>query len=187
MFKSRMPIYLLCGFLLGVLGAYGQGQQQEPRFLGPTASLYGNTGLWKVLSPQTLAPGNAAFSVWYDRIYRDPGFLTISTVGVGGAVGLNSWFEVGANFEINRRILMRSFEHVSFGQQSLGLFGSQTPGSLPSLGELVGGSKLMPQSQGCDQRTVTGHCRVDDLDRTPPCHREFCLQSSRESLFVSDF
>ena len=144
--KKGTSLILLCGFLLSTASAQAQGQgQDEPRFLGPAASVHGTTGLWRVVSPQVLPRGQAAFSVWYDRMFRDPGALTISTVGVGGAIGVTDWFELGANWEINRRILMRQFEETSFGQQSLGLFGSQVPGSPPGFGELAGGSNLMPQ------------------------------------------
>jgi hypothetical protein len=154
MLMKRVALLLmLCGAGWSAAEAQGQGQQQESRFLRPTASLHGNTGLWRVVSPQTLPPGQAAFSVWYDRMFRDPGALTTSAVGVGGAVGLTDWFEFGANWEINRRILMRQFEETSFGQQSLGLFGTQTPNAPPTLGQLAPGSNVMPQLRSPATRT----------------------------------
>src|SRR5687768_17136403 len=85
MLKRLLAALLLCGVVWSAVAAQGQ---DAPRFLEPTASLHGNTGLWNVVSPQTLPPGQAAFSVWYDRMFRDPGALTTSAVGVGGAVGL---------------------------------------------------------------------------------------------------
>ncbi len=144
MFMRRMRIFIAAGFLLAAVGAPAQ-QQEESRFLQPNASLYGVTGLWKTLVPETLPPGQASFSVWYDRINRNPGFLTISTVGVGGAVGITRHLEFGVNFEINRRILVRRADQLSFGQQQLGFFGNRTPGSPPTLAELMPGSTLMPQ------------------------------------------
>ena len=144
MFKSRMWIFLVCGFLLGAIGAQAQTQKQPP-FLRPTASLYGSTGYWKTLTPDSLPSGQASFSVWYDRINPNPGHLTVSTVGVGGAVGLTDWLEFGANFEINRRVLVRRANQLSFGQQQLGFFGNNTPGSPPLPSELMPGSSMMPQ------------------------------------------
>ncbi|MGH9785947.1 MAG: hypothetical protein ACRD88_17385, partial [Terriglobia bacterium] len=153
MWTMRMPVILLCGILLSAAGAQAQGQQQEAQFLGPTASIHGATGLWRVVSPQVVGRGNAAFSVWYDRMFRDPGALTISTVGVGGAVGLTDWFEFSLKWDINRRILMRDTEELSFGQQRLGFFGNQTPGSPPTFFELAGGSNRMPQLRSPATRT----------------------------------
>jgi len=155
MLMRRFALLLLMGGL-GSTTAMAQAQAGGGTgALQPVASVHGNTGLWRVLSPQTLPPGQAAFSVWYDRMFRDPGALTISTVGVGGAVGLTDWFEFGANWQINRRILMRQFEETSFGQQSLGLFGNQTPNSPPTFGELVSGSTIMPQLRSPATRTGT--------------------------------
>jgi hypothetical protein len=86
------------------------------------ASLSGNTGLWKVLTPTNLPKGGVAVSVWLDRINRNPGQLTITTFGFGGSTGLNNWLELGINFEVNRRILVRRADQLSLGQQRLGLF-----------------------------------------------------------------
>ena len=131
-------------FLMAAVGAHGQAQQDSP-YLKPTASLHGNTGLWKVLSADTLPPGQLGLSVWYDRIGRNPGDLTISTIGFGGAVGITDWLEFGANFELNRRVLVRRANQLGFGQQALGFFGNQTPGSAPLASELMPGSTMMPQ------------------------------------------
>ncbi|MBI4458991.1 MAG: OmpA family protein [Acidobacteria bacterium] len=129
-------------FLCGLLILTSVAQAQESRYLQPTASLYGNTGLWKVLSPDTLPPGQAAFSVWYDRISRNPGWLTISTIGVGGSAGLTDWLEFGASFDINRRVLVRRQNQLSFGQQQLGFFGNKTAGSAPLASELMTGTQI---------------------------------------------
>ena len=142
-------------------GAYAQSQPQseeDMRFLQPTASLSGNTGLWKVLTPTNLPKGGVAVSVWLDRINRNPGQLTISTFGFGGSAGLNNWLELGVNFEVNRRILVRRSDQLSLGQQQLGLFGAQVPGATPTLGELMPGSTLMPQlrSPATTTGTLTG-------------------------------
>jgi hypothetical protein len=110
-----------------------------------TASVLGNTGLWKVLTPDALEAGKVSASVWYDRINRNPGSLTVSTTGLSAAVGIGRRFELGASFEANKRVLVRRQEQLSFGQQALGFFGNKTPGSLPLPGELMPGSSLLPQ------------------------------------------
>jgi len=151
--KSKMMILMLFSFLLAAMCVHAQNGS-EMRFLQPTASLTGNTGLWKIQSPINLPPGQGAFSVWADRINRNPGQLTITTYGFGGSVGLTKWLEFGANFEVNRRVLVRRFEELSLGQQQLGFFGSKVPGATPLLTELVPGSNLLPQLR--DPATPTG-------------------------------
>ncbi|MBI4459576.1 MAG: hypothetical protein HY648_05915 [Acidobacteria bacterium] len=141
MVRNAMRTFL---FLTGLLTFVTLTQAQDSQFLKPTASLRGSTGLWKVLSPENLPPGQAAFSLWYDRINRNPGFLTISTIGVGGSVGLTDWLELGASFDINRRVLVRRSDQLSFGQQQAGFFGNKTPGSPPLPNELMPG-KQIPQ------------------------------------------
>jgi len=142
--QNKLMVLILFGILFTAEGAVAQ-TQAEMRFLQPTASLSGNTGLWKVHSPINLAPGQAAFSVWADRINRNPGLLTITTYGFGGSAGLTSWLELGVNFEVNRRILVRRASELSLGQQQLGFFGTKLPGAAPNLAELMPGSTLMPQ------------------------------------------
>lgn len=111
----------------------------------PVAGIYGNTGLWKVLSADTLAAGQISASTWYDRINRNPGYLTISTAGFGGAWGITDRIELGVSVEANRHLLVGRAGQLSFGQQSLGLFGNQTPGSPPLPSELMPGSSRVPQ------------------------------------------
>jgi hypothetical protein len=118
---------------------------QDQETFEKTASISGNTGFWKVLTAVTLHPGQTAFSAWYDRINRNPGFLTISTSGFSAAAGIGHHLEVAASFEANRRILVRRADQLSFGQQAMGLFGNQTPGSPPLPEETVPGSSRMPQ------------------------------------------
>src|SRR6202030_3300734 len=94
----------------------------------PVATVYGNTGLWHLFTADNFGKGQAGFNVFYDRINRNPGFLTLSAVGVSGAVGLTNWLEFGANFDINDHMLVRRADELSFGQQSLGLFGNAANG-----------------------------------------------------------
>ena len=117
--KCKLFVLILFGLLISAAHLPAQSQA-EMRFLQPTASLSGNTGLWKVHSPINLAPGQVSFSAWADRINRNPGRLTITTYGLGGGVGLTDWLELGVNFEINRRILVGRQSELSLGQQQLG-------------------------------------------------------------------
>ena len=109
------------------------------------AGIYGNTGLWKVLTAQTLCAREVSFSIWYDRVNRNPGRLTISISGLGVAWGVTDRLEFGADFEANRHVLVGRAEELSFGQQALGFFGDKTPGSAPLPSELVPGSSRVPQ------------------------------------------
>jgi hypothetical protein len=109
------------------------------------AAIYGNTGLWKVLTSQTLSPGQSSFSLWCDRINRNPGRLTVSTFGFSGSWGITRRLEFGANLEAYRHVLVGRAEELSFGQQALGFFGSKKPGSPPHPAELVAGSSQVPQ------------------------------------------
>lgn len=81
----------------------------------------------------------------YDRFNRNPGSLTVSTVGLGGAAGITDRLEFGMALEANRNVLVGQAEQLSFGQQALGIFGDQTPGSPPLPEELVPGSSRMPR------------------------------------------
>jgi hypothetical protein len=110
-----------------------------------TAGILGNTGLWKVVTPDVLEAGKVSVSAWYDRINRNPGDLTASTSGLSAAAGIGRRFEFGAAFEANKRVLVRRQDQLSFGQQALGFFGNKTPGSPPLPGELIPGSSLLPQ------------------------------------------
>jgi len=109
------------------------------------AGVYGNTGLWKVFTAQTLPAGQASLSIWYDRINRNPGHLIVSTLGFGGCVGITDRLEVGVDLEANRHVLVGRAEELSFGQQALGFFGNKTRGSLPLPAELIPGSSRVPQ------------------------------------------
>jgi hypothetical protein len=111
----------------------------------PSASIYGNTGLWKVLSADTLSAYRVTFSTWYDRINRNPGELVIGTFGVGGAIGITNRMELGVSFEANRDVTTGRPDELSFGQEALGFFGDKTPGSPPLASELVANSSRVPQ------------------------------------------
>ena len=141
--KTALPIFCLwASFLIGV-EAWGQSRSDLDS--EPTAGVLGNTGLWKVLTADTLAAGQASFSASYDRINRNPGYLTISTTSFGTAFGITNRLEAGVIFEANRHVLVRRPDQLSFGQQALGFFGDRTPGSPPLTRELVSGSSRMPQ------------------------------------------
>src|SRR5256885_17133726 len=100
----QASVFLLLGSLLAA-GAFAQSTDEGPNL--PTTNILGNSGLWKVFTADNLERGQGSFSVWYDRINRNPGWLTISTVGASGAIGLTDRLEFGANFEFNKHILAR--------------------------------------------------------------------------------
>jgi len=150
MLKSITRLLGLSVILFAALAA----RAQDERFLKPTASLSGNTGLWKVHTGESLGSKEAAFSIWYDRINRNPGNLRLSTMGFGGAVGLTSYLELGINFEVNRRVSVASPEELSFGQQRLGFFGTGVPNATPFPSEIVPGSEGIPRLR--NPRTRTG-------------------------------
>jgi hypothetical protein len=129
-----------------------------PRCFAQTASELGNTGLWKVISAETLERGRSSVSVWYDRINRNPGNLTVSTTGVSAAVGINARLELGVAFEADKNVSVGRQDQLSFGQQALGFFGNKTPGSPPFPGERVPGSSSLPQlrSPATPNGTLTG-------------------------------
>lgn len=129
------------------------------------ASLSGNTGLWDVLTADTLPRGQASLSIWYDRIHRNPGALQVSTLGISGALGLWDWIEFGVSFEANRDIVVGQPVQLSFGQQALGFFGDKTPGSLPAASELMPGSSRVPQlrSPPSPDGVLTGAAGYYDL------------------------
>jgi hypothetical protein len=113
--------------------------------VSPVSGIYGNSGLWKVLSTETVAVRRASVSTWYDRARRNPGGLTIGTFGAGAAVGITNRLEGAVQMELNRRVTVGSPEQLSFGQQALGLFGNRAPGSPPLPSELMPGSSRVPQ------------------------------------------
>ena len=140
----RFSVFLLGIFLFISVGAQAQsaGETSDHR---PVATVFGNTGLWHVFSADNLAHGQAGINVFYDRINRNPGYLTISGVGISGAVGLTDWLEFGASVDINEHILVGRATQLSFGQQALGFFGNKTPGASPFANQFVPGSIIMPQ------------------------------------------
>ncbi len=150
MLKSTMRLLALSGILFAATVAQAQ---DESRFLKPTASLSGNTGLWKVHSPDGLRAKELAFSIWYDRINRNPGELRLSTMGFGGGVGIKDWLELGINFEVNRRVSVGDSSQLSFGQQQLGFFGVGGPNATPLASELVAGSAAMARLRAPAART----------------------------------
>jgi hypothetical protein len=119
--------------------------QPEQRPALQLATIYGNTGLWKVFSADTLPRHQYAASAWYDRINRNPGELVVSTFGFGGSIGLTGRLELGISLEANRDVMTGRPDQLSFGQQARGLFGNKTPGSPPLASELMPGSSKVPQ------------------------------------------
>jgi hypothetical protein len=131
----------------------------------PLASIYGNTGLWKVFTADTLRPHQIAVSSWYDRINRNPGDLVVSAFGFGGAIGITSRIEFGISFEANRDVETGRQDQLSFGQQALGFYGDKTPASPPLASELVSGSSKVPQlrSPATPAGQLTGAAGYYDL------------------------
>ena len=111
----------------------------------PISSIHGNTGLWKILSTETLPVRQASLAISYDRSHRNPGGLVVGTITTSAAVGLANRLEGAIAVEANRYVQVRAPEQLSFGQQALGLFGQKIPGSPPLASELMPGSSRVPQ------------------------------------------
>lgn len=101
----------------GLRRTFSFSAADEP--LNPQPSLFGFPGLWKAIGAQALPPKSFGGSAFYDRINRNPGFLTISDVGWSGFVSLHERFALAGRMTINRRILMRRADQLSFGQERL--------------------------------------------------------------------
>jgi len=94
MAKILGPILCLCACF--VLRAEASAQPPaDTVFSQPAAGISGNTGLWKVFTADTLAAGQESFSAAYDRVNRNPGYLTVSTASFAGAVGITGRLEFG--------------------------------------------------------------------------------------------
>jgi hypothetical protein len=124
----------------------------------PTPGIFGSAGVWKVFMPDSLAARQASFSASYDKVNRNPGNLTISTMRLAASVGITGRFEFSSVLEANRRVLVGQPEQLSFGQQALGLFGNGIPGAPPLAGERVSGSSRLAQLRFPPARdgTLTG-------------------------------
>src|SRR5438309_170561 len=86
---SGMPIFKLCvvlfvACLFTAVAARAQDTDESAPHL-PTVNILGNSGTWKLFTGDNLVRHQASFGVWYDRINRQPGFITNSAVGVSGA------------------------------------------------------------------------------------------------------
>ncbi|MEN6607917.1 MAG: hypothetical protein ABFD60_11790 [Bryobacteraceae bacterium] len=98
-----------------------------------------------MFTTEVLPPGQISLATWYDRSRRNPGDLTVSTFGFGGAVGVTKRIEFSLSFDAHRHVLAGRPDQLSFGQQALGYFGDKTPGSSPLASELMPDSSLAPQ------------------------------------------
>jgi hypothetical protein len=111
----------------------------------PASGIYGNTGLWRVLTTETLPARQASFAASYDWNHRNPGDLRIRTLGFGAAFGMTDRLEGAVHFEAHRHVRVGRPEQLSLGQQALGFFGAQSPGSPPLPSELMPDSSRVPQ------------------------------------------
>jgi hypothetical protein len=123
-------VFCVCAFMIAIANAHAIAQ---------------TTILWRVFTADTLPPGDKEASVSYDRTHRSPGALEIGTTTIAVGVGVTDRLEFGAAFEANKHVNVHRQEQLSFGQQALGLFGNQTPGSKPLPSELMPGSTWIAQ------------------------------------------
>jgi outer membrane protein OmpA-like peptidoglycan-associated protein len=91
--------------------------------LNPQPSLWGYPGLWKTVGAGGLPATSFGATGWVDRINRNPGYLTITTFGTSGFYSFSQRFALDYQVNINRRVLVRRADQLSFGQQRLTLFG----------------------------------------------------------------
>jgi outer membrane protein OmpA-like peptidoglycan-associated protein len=91
--------------------------------LNPQPSLWGYPGLWKTVGAGGLPARSFGGAGWVDRINRNPGYLTITTFGTSGFYSFSQRFALDYQVNINRRVLVRRADQLSFGQQRLTRFG----------------------------------------------------------------
>jgi outer membrane protein OmpA-like peptidoglycan-associated protein len=97
------------------------GQSDDP--VNPQPSLLGYPGLFRAIGAGGLPAKSFGGSAWIDRINRNPGFLTITTIGASGFVSVHKRVAFDVQVNINRRILVRRADQLSLGQQNLVAFG----------------------------------------------------------------
>ena len=109
------------------------GFSSEP--LNPMPSLSGFPGLWKTIGADALPAGSFGATGWMDRINRNPGYLTITTTGASWFASLHRRVALAGQFNVNRRILVRRADQLSFGQDTLrqlGKGGCPEPNCFPT-------------------------------------------------------
>jgi hypothetical protein len=111
----------------------------------PVPSVYGTSGLWKIMTAETIPIRQLSFATSIERQHRNPGDLTITTLRAGAVAGLTARLEGAVHIEAYRHIRVGLPQQLSFGQQALGFFGGKTPGSAPLPSELMPGSSRVPQ------------------------------------------
>jgi len=134
------------------------GNAPEPDPFNPTASEYGVTGLWKVISADTPPARSFGLTTFIDRINRNPGQMTITTIGEGLFFSPHDRVELGVQVNLNRRVLARRQDQLSWGQAYLfgrGFSGGcpgcpilQAPVAMPGL--------LIPQLRNTQTNALTG-------------------------------
>ena len=103
--------------------------------VNPMPSLFGFPGLWKTMGADALPAGSFGATGWTDRINRNPGYLTVTTSGASWFVSVHRRFAFAGQFNVNRRILVRRADQLSFGQDNLrqlGKGGCPEPNCFPT-------------------------------------------------------
>ncbi|MBI4474357.1 MAG: hypothetical protein HY646_16930 [Acidobacteria bacterium] len=121
--------------------AHAAQKAQAPAVSG----IYGSSGLWKVLTAETIPARRISFATSYERQHRNPGDLAITTLRAGAAAGITDRLEGAVHIETYRHVRVGLPEQLSFGQQALGFFGEKIPGSPPLPSERMPGSSRVPQ------------------------------------------
>lgn len=134
------------------------GNAPEPDPFNPMASEYGLTGLWKVISADTPPARSFGLTTFIDRINRNPGQMTITTVGEGLFFSPHDRVELGVQVNVNRRVLARRQDQLSWGQATL--FGRGFSGGCPGCPILQAPVRmpglLIPQLRNTQNNALTG-------------------------------
>src|SRR5438093_4856970 len=102
----------LLGLVLSllVIGVVAQAQTprstDDPRNQAPTVN--GGTGLFTVYDAQTLRRGEFNFGFFADHFHRDPGDVAFQSYRANFQVGFGDHFEFFVNWEVQRRLSVRS-------------------------------------------------------------------------------
>src|SRR5258708_18530611 len=131
MSRKLFAAVVLTGLVVVASGtlAFGQpagakfGPAPEPDLLNPQASIWGNIGLWKVISAETPPAHAFGTSGWMDRINRNPGQMTITGTGTSVYYSPSDRLDLGLRLNVDEKIQSRRTDPLGLGSATVYIVG----------------------------------------------------------------